>query len=107
MQIGIVREESAFDPLRESFANAIGLTQMIAPTAKRFAKGTGISVSRETLRDPDKNVTIGSRFLDFLVDKFDQRVALVVPSYNAGEGATTRWLRERGDWPMDEFAEEI
>jgi soluble lytic murein transglycosylase len=105
--ISFVREESAFDPLRESFANAIGLTQMIAPTAKRFARGTGISVSRETLRDPDKNVTIGSRFLDFLLEKFDQRVALVVPSYNAGEGATTRWLRERGDWPMDEFAEEI
>ncbi|HWM87290.1 MAG TPA: transglycosylase SLT domain-containing protein, partial [Kofleriaceae bacterium] len=105
--ISFVREESGFDPLRESFANAIGLTQMIAPTAKRFSKGTGISVSRETLRDPVKNVTIGSRFLDFLVEKFDQRVALVVPSYNAGEGATTRWLRERGDWPMDEFAEEI
>jgi soluble lytic murein transglycosylase len=105
--ISFVREESAFDPLRESFANAIGLTQMIAPTAKRFAKGTGISVSRATLRDPDKNVTIGSRFLAFLVDKFDSRVGLVVPSYNAGEGATMRWLKERGDWPMDEFAEEI
>src|SRR5215471_6629936 len=29
MQIAIVREESAFDPLMESYANAIGLTQMI------------------------------------------------------------------------------
>jgi len=105
--ISFVREESAFDPLRESFANAIGLTQMIAPTAKRFARGTGIQVNRDALRDPDKNVTIGSRFLAFLVDKFARRWALVVPSYNAGEGATTRWLKERGDWAMDEFAEEI
>jgi soluble lytic murein transglycosylase len=31
----------------------------------------------------------------------------VVPSYNAGEGATMKWLRLRGDWPVDEFAEEI
>lgn len=105
--ISFVREESAFDPLMESFANAIGLTQMIFPTARRFARGTGIVVSRTTLRDPDKNVTIGSRFLAFLVDKFHRRIGLVVPSYNAGEGATLRWLRERGDWPMDEFAEEI
>jgi hypothetical protein len=52
-------------------------------------------------------VTIGSRFLKFLVDKFEKRVALVVPSYNAGEGATMKWLRLRGDWPADEFAEEI
>jgi soluble lytic murein transglycosylase len=88
--ISFVREESAFDPLMESFANAIGLTQMIAPTAKRFAKGTGLEVSRETLRDPVTNVTIGSRFLGFLYAKFAGRIALVVPSYNAGEGATTR-----------------
>src|SRR5690606_23262945 len=60
LQISFVREESAFDPLRESFANAIGLTQLIFPTARRFAKGTGIEVSRDTLRDPDSNVTIGS-----------------------------------------------
>ena len=33
MQIGIVREESGFDPLDESYANAIGLTQMIPSTA--------------------------------------------------------------------------
>ena len=105
--ISFVREESGFNPLLESWANAIGLTQMIAPTAKRFAKGTGIEVSRAALRDPEKNVTIGSRFLKFLVEKFEKRVALVVPSYNAGEGATMKWLRVRGDWPMDEFAEEI
>ena len=66
MQIGIVREESAFDPLDESYANAIGLTQMIPPTAKDFAKGTGIDPTRESLRDPEKNVTIGSRFLGSL-----------------------------------------
>ncbi|HEU5061106.1 MAG TPA: transglycosylase SLT domain-containing protein, partial [Kofleriaceae bacterium] len=105
--ISFVREESGFNPLLESWANAIGLTQMILPTARRFAKGTGIEPSRATLRDPEKNVTIGSRFLKFLVDKFEKRVALVVPSYNAGEGATMKWLRVRGDWPMDEFAEEI
>jgi len=107
LQISFVREESAFDPLRESFANAIGLTQMIFSTANRFAKGTGIKVSRETLRDPEMNVTIGSNFLSFLMNRFEQRVALVVPSYNAGEGATFRWLRERGDWPQDEWSEEI
>jgi soluble lytic murein transglycosylase len=105
--ISFVREESAFDPLRESFANAIGLTQMIFPTAKRFATGTGITVNRAALRDPVKNVTIGSNFLAFLVAKFEGRFALVVPSYNAGEGATGGWLRIRGDWAMDEFAEEI
>ncbi|MBT8495642.1 MAG: transglycosylase SLT domain-containing protein [Deltaproteobacteria bacterium] len=107
LQIAFVREESAFDPLRESYANAVGLTQMIFPTARRFAKGTGIKVSRSALRDPEKNVTIGSNFLKFLWQRYSGRVALIVPAYNAGEGAVGKWLRLRGSWPQDEWNEEI
>ncbi len=103
----IVREESAFDPLRESYANAIGLTQMIFPTATRFAKGTGIAPTRENLRDPEKNVTIGTRFLGFLFQKWGGFKHLVPPSYNAGEGAVKRMLKVRGTWPADEFIEGI
>jgi soluble lytic murein transglycosylase len=80
---------------------------MIFSTAERFARGTGITVSRETLRDPEKNVTIGSRFLGFLFRKWKGFTLLVPPSYNAGEGAVTRMLRMRGTWPADEFIEGI
>lgn len=107
MQQGIVREESAFDPRLESYANAIGLTQMIIPTATRFAKGTGIAPTRDNLRDPEKNVTIGSRFLGYLFSHWKGFVHLVPPSYNAGEGAVKRMLRARGTWPADEFIEGI
>jgi soluble lytic murein transglycosylase len=107
MQIGIVREESGFNPLTESYANAIGLTQMIPPTAKDWAKGTGIDPSRESLRDPEKNVTIGSRFLGSLFKQWKSFTLLVPPSYNAGPGAVKRWLRLRGTWAADEFIEAI
>jgi soluble lytic murein transglycosylase len=107
MQIAIVREESAFNPQLESYANAIGLTQMIQSTASRFAKGTGIVASRETLRDPEKNVTIGSRFLGFLFERWNRFTLLVPPSYNAGETAVKRMLGVRGTWDADEFIEGI
>ena len=107
MQIGIVREESGFNPLTESYANAIGLTQMIPPTAKDFAKGTGIDPTRENLRDPEKNVTIGSRFLGSLFKQWKDFALLVPPSYNAGPGAVKRWLKLRGTWDADEFIEAI
>src|SRR5262249_18730889 len=58
----VTREESAFDPVDESFANALGLLQMIIPTARRFAK-PGEVVTRETLKDPAYNVTVGLRWL--------------------------------------------
>jgi len=49
MQIAIVREESSFNPLLESTANAIGLTQMIAVTGKRFRRR---APDRGVARDP-------------------------------------------------------
>jgi soluble lytic murein transglycosylase len=107
MQIAIVREESGFDPLDESYANAIGLTQMIPPTAKDFAKGTGIDPTRENLRDPEKNVTIGSRFLGSLYKQWDGFTLLVPPSYNAGPAGVRKMLRARGTWDADEFVEGI
>jgi soluble lytic murein transglycosylase len=107
MQIAIVREESGFDPLDESYANAIGLTQMIPPTAKDFAKGTGIDPTRESLRDPEKNVTIGGRFLGSLYKHWDGFTLLVPPSYNAGPAGVRKMLRARGTWDADEFVEGI
>ena len=107
MQIGIVREESAFDPLDESYANAIGLTQMIPSTAHDFSKGTGIDPTRENLRDPEKNVTIGSRFLGSLFKDWNNFVLLVPTSYNAGPGYVRRNLKTRGTWDSDEFVEGI
>jgi soluble lytic murein transglycosylase len=105
LQLAIMREESAFSPRIESFANAIGLTQMIIKTAKRFANGA--PVTRELLLDPAKNVEIGSRFLGFLWKRFNSVPPLTIAGYNAGESAVEHWLGERGNLAMDEFMETI
>jgi len=104
LQWAIMREESSFYPRAESFANALGLTQMMTRTAQRFAKWP---VTREALFDPDKNLEIGSHFLSFLLEHYDGAVPLVISGYNAGEGGVDRWLRERGDVELDEFIETI
>ena len=103
--ISFVREESGFDPIQESFANAIGLSQLIMPTAERFADD--IKVSRETLRVPENNIRIGTNFMAFLMKKWDGQISLVAPSYNAGENAVAKWMKVRGDWDRDAFAEEV
>jgi len=105
LQLAIMREESAFSPRIESFANAIGLTQMLVKTAKRFANGT--TVTREVLMDPARNVEIGSRFLGFLWKHFSETPPLVIAGYNAGEAAVDRWLGEKRDLSLDEFMESI
>jgi soluble lytic murein transglycosylase len=105
LQLAIMREESAFSPRIESFANAVGLTQMLVKTAKRFSNGA--PVTREVLMDPAKNVELGSRFLGFLWKRFNSTPPLTIAGYNAGESAVERWLTERGTLSMDEFMETI
>ena len=104
LQLAIMREESSFNPRVESVANALGLTQMLVKTAARFSDR---SVSRETLLDPARNVELGSRYLGFLLERYNGMPPLAIASYNGGEGAVDRWLRERGDLELDEFIETI
>jgi len=105
IELAIIREESAFSPRIESYANAIGLTQMLVSTAKRYANGS--PVNRDVLMDPAKNVELGARFLGFLWKHFGAAAPLAIAGYNAGEAAVDRWLGERGDLAMDEFMETI
>jgi soluble lytic murein transglycosylase len=107
LEFAIVREESGFDPLMESFANAIGLTQLTAPPAARFAQG--LPHDAKALRDPAINVTIGARELGQLWNAYGGAAALAIAGYNAGEGAVNKWLKdpERCNLMLDEFVEAI
>ncbi|MDI7269149.1 MAG: lytic transglycosylase domain-containing protein, partial [Myxococcota bacterium] len=106
---GVMREESGFDPAAFSPAHAVGLMQLLAPTAERFAARAGIegTVGRRRLQRPSVNVAIGAAYLRFLADRYPDRLALLPAAYNAGEARLDRWLLERGDLPLDRFIESI
>src|SRR5690606_30900093 len=63
--LAISRQESAFTPDIRSSANAVGLMQLIRPTAERFAAELGVTLTdvEENLKDPALNIRLGSRFL--------------------------------------------
>jgi soluble lytic murein transglycosylase len=107
LEWAIMREESAFDPNLESFANAVGLTQLTAAPAQRFADG--LPHDPQALRDPATNIAIGARELGALWTLFDGNAALAIASYNAGEGAVKRWMRDPDNKgrALDEFIERI
>lgn len=109
---GIMREESGFNPGVESSANAVGLMQLILPTAQRMAaltKEDEGTVTLATLTDPRVSVRLGARYLQHVLDQVGGRAALpILPAgYNAGEGALKRWLKARGDLPLDLFVEHM
>ena len=78
----VVQVESNFNPLAVSPRGAMGLMQLIQPTAVRF----GVS----NVFDPVQNLDGGTRYLKYLMEMFDGNLELSLAAYNAGENAVVR-----------------
>lgn len=96
---GVMRQESLFDPMAVSSANAYGLMQLLLPTANSVAKRWKQAIpTKETLFDPETNLQLGAAYLRDVRDKWGGNLLLALGSYNAGPNAVARWLP---DQPMD------
>lgn len=102
----IMREESGFHERIESWANALGLMQLLLPTAQWLARHDDGRVDRSALLRAELNVALGTRLLGSLLSRLDHP-ALAVAAYNAGESSVLGWLREEGSVPLDELVEAI
>ena len=96
--LGISRQESGFTPDIRSSANATGLMQLIAPTARRFASELGMRTDPldELLQEPATNIRLGAQYLKFLGAHFKGFPPAIYAGYNAGEYAVDLWLQRRG-----------
>jgi len=101
----IMRKESGFDPHVHSYADAIGLLQMIPPTTRRVAPALGLTYSDDFLFDPELNIRTGSWYIGKLLAKFKGQIPLGAGSFNSGPRPVMRWVDQNGDRPMDEMVE--
>lgn len=93
--MGLVRQESAFDPRAVSSARAKGLMQIIPKTARRLA-----SQGHRKLLNEKANATMGVKYLMQLGSKFNS-AELVLAAYNAGPHRVDEWLRRNPDREKD------
>jgi soluble lytic murein transglycosylase-like protein len=94
----LVRVESQFNLRATSPVGAIGLTQVMLPTARYFQK----DITREKLYDRDTNLRIGFRYLRSLVREHKGNVQLALLVYNRGPQAVAN-LREQGLDPSNGY----
>src|SRR6185436_7354127 len=78
-----MHQESTFKPGAMSNKGARGLMQLMPGTAVRF----GVT----SIWDPKQNIEGGTRYMRFLLDKFNGDVQLALAGYNAGEGAVMKY----------------
>lgn len=97
--LGLMRQESAFNPEAVSWAGARGLMQVMPATASVVAKSLGLPFSRERLlNDPTYNLTIGTAYFSQVLEDFSGSYVLALAAYNAGPGRVKRWLKSHGDF---------
>jgi soluble lytic murein transglycosylase-like protein len=102
----IARTESNFNPRVVSWANAVGLMQILPSTAEDLARGTNLDPTRRGLEQPDNALALGTKFLARLLGRH-RHIPLASAGYNAGSGAVGRWRKTFGALELDRFVEAI
>jgi soluble lytic murein transglycosylase len=92
----VIYAESKFDA-RDSSTGAKGLMQIQPDTARFIARrsgGTAFTVG--DLSDPQTNISYGSYYLRYLLDRYGGNATLALAAYNGGETNVDGWIRSAG-----------
>ncbi len=98
LALAVTRQESSFNSAAVSPSGALGLMQLMPPTAREVSGKLGMPYVQDRLtRDPAYNVQLGTQYLAEMLQRFGGSYELALAAYNAGPGRVSRWLESIGD----------
>ncbi len=93
----LIKQESCFNTRAVSSSGALGLMQMIPPTAREIAADLhlGELALPTDMYDPERNIQMGTYYLARVLTRFNGHVPLALAAYNVGSAKIDRWLKNR------------
>ncbi len=91
----VMRQESGFYARARSYAGARGLMQLMPATAGYMAKRRFRGRSRNMLYDPFLNISLGQKYIRYLIDHdgVEGNLFMVAAAYNGGPGNLAKWKK--------------
>ena len=92
--MAIARQESAWNPKVKSPVGASGLMQIMPGTATHTVKMFNLPgySNPAQLLDPETNINIGTSYLQYVYQQFENNRIFASAAYNAGPGRVRTWL---------------
>ena len=114
----VIYEETYFRPWEIGAADEVGLMQVTPTVARLWAKETGLrEFERQTsenlvefLRDPERNIQVGSWYLEKVREQYrglPAETAMTLAAYNAGPSRVDDWKNGNSNIPEAEFIDRI
>ncbi len=100
--LSLIRQESSFNVFAISRSNAMGLMQMIPPTAREIAQDLKIKNFNleKAMFDPPTNIRMGTYYFSRMISRFDGNIPFALAAYNAGPTRLNRWAQSAGFSPQ-------
>jgi soluble lytic murein transglycosylase len=96
--LGLIRQETEFDPYAISPAGARGLMQVMSSAARASARIAHIAYRPQALlSDQDYNIQLGMIEFAGHFNYWNQSLVLAAAGYNAGDANVRRWVAALGD----------
>jgi soluble lytic murein transglycosylase len=104
----LIRQESEFNPVAVSRANAVGLMQLLPRTGKLVAHQVAMKrYNPSQLYTAPVNLELGTRYFRGMVDKFGGSFEQALAAYNAGDNRVEEWMGQGKYRDAAEFVESI